>query len=319
MKNMKIMKNNKVKKISFDEFLKRVLLAYPDRKFDFSLSEFKNMETKIKIICQEGHIIFTTPHTFLKARGTGCLECFHNSIKRTKDDLYTKLYSIFGNEYDLSKIDYKNKRTPIVLICKIHGDFKKFVHHLFNGHGCPACDKEKRRLFYQNLFIEQAKIIHYNKYNYSLVNHQALKKKVIIICPIHGKFNQSFDNHVVQKQGCPKCCKRISSQEISWLNSLNIAEECRQKSIKVFDGNRYINYIVDAYDLNTNIVYEFNGDYYHGNPDVFNHNNFNKVCEKTFGELYKNTIRKEENLVKSGYKVISMWENDWKKIQKEKK
>lgn len=52
-------------------------------------------------------------------------------------------------------------------------------------------------------FIEEAENTHNNYYDYSLVDYQGIKQKVIIICPIHGDFEQTPYCHINRKQGCP--------------------------------------------------------------------------------------------------------------------
>jgi hypothetical protein len=98
-----------------------------------------------------------------------------------------------------------------------------------------------------------------------------------------------------------------SFAETEWLDSLQIPMDCRQ--IKIIIGNQY--YIVDAFDSETNTVYEFHGDYWHGNPSIFHPYKINKQAGKTFKKLYTLTMEKEENLKRAGYKVISIWESDW--------
>ena len=73
-------------------------------------------------------------------------------------------------------------------------------------------------------------------------------------------------------------------------------------------------YIVDGYDPDTKTVYEFNGDFWHGNPEIFKRDDFNSVLKIKFGDLYDKTIRKEIELKKMGYEVISIWENDFNKL-----
>lgn len=53
-------------------------------------------------------------------------------------------------------------------------------------------------------FIEQAKAVHGDKYDYSKVEYTNKYGKVIIICPEHGEFLQSAEAHY-NGQGCPKC------------------------------------------------------------------------------------------------------------------
>ena len=74
--------------------------------------------------------------------------------------------------------------------------------------------------------------------------------------------------------------------------------------------------IVDGVDYENNTIYEFNGGYYHGNPEIFNTNELNKTTSKIFGELYKNTLEKEKILREAGYNFISIWEKDYKLINK---
>jgi hypothetical protein len=56
-------------------------------------------------------------------------------------------------------------------------------------------------------FIEKVKEIHNNKYSYSMVKYKSTKDKIIILCPIHGEFNQRCENHL-RGQGCPKCGRK---------------------------------------------------------------------------------------------------------------
>ena len=70
----------------------------------------------------------------------------------------------------------------------------------------------------------------------------------------------------------------------------------------------------DGYCKETNTVYEFMGDFFHGNPKLYNQNDINPLNKKTFGELYRNTINREKYLIKRGYNVISIWENDFNSI-----
>ena len=56
-------------------------------------------------------------------------------------------------------------------------------------------------------FIERAKEIHGEKYDYSRVVYSNKETKVEIICPEHGPFMQSPGKHLHGKCGCPACGK----------------------------------------------------------------------------------------------------------------
>lgn len=93
-----------------------------------------------------------------------------------------------------------------------------------------------------------------------------------------------------------------SLKEKEWLDSLNLNLE-RQYKIE--------NYKVDGYCKETNTVYEFLGDYWHGNPDVFDPEDYNSSCNKTFGQLFDETNKRLEYIKSLGYNIITQWENEY--------
>ena len=60
-------------------------------------------------------------------------------------------------------------------------------------------------------FIKKAKIIHDDKYDYSLVDYEKSNKKVKIICDKHGEFEQTPNGHL-SKKGCQKCGKFLTTE-----------------------------------------------------------------------------------------------------------
>ncbi len=70
-------------------------------------------------------------------------------------------------------------------------------------------------------------------------------------------------------------------------------------------------YHADGYCAETNTIYEFYGDYWHGNPDVFESDVYSKSQRKTMGEIYKNTITRENKIKALGYNIITIWEKDY--------
>ena len=113
----------------------------------------------------------------------------------------------FGDRYDLSKVEYKNSSSKICVICPIHGEFYPTANNFLSGHGCPECGLEKCKSHLRwdtAKFIEEARKVHGDKYDYSKVDYFNSQTKVEIICPIHGSFFQKPNDHLSGK-GCAKC------------------------------------------------------------------------------------------------------------------
>ena len=104
-----------------------------------------------------------------------------------------------------------------------------------------------------------------------------------------------------------KCYKNISKMENEWLNSLFIPDNQDFRNVYIKGNNK--KYKVDG--LFNQTVYEFYGDFWHGNPKRFYSKDINMANKISFGELYNKTIRREKEIQNLGYKVISIWELDW--------
>jgi hypothetical protein len=72
----------------------------------------------------------------------------------------------------------------------------------------------------------------------------------------------------------------------------------------------------DGYCEETNTIYEYHGDYWHGNPAKFDRNEINKRTKCTFGKLYEKTLKREQQIKDMGFNLITIWESDWIKLNK---
>ena len=118
--------------------------------------------------------------------GQGCPKCAGN-INKGSQEFIEEVIKIHGNIYDYSKVDYKNANTKIIISCKIHGDFEEKPYSHLNGHGCSMCSRinsAKKRTLSKDEFIERARLVHGDKYDYSKVDYKYSKEDVIIICKI---------------------------------------------------------------------------------------------------------------------------------------
>lgn len=282
--------------------------------------QYVNQNYKLQFKCIEEHVWSARPGNILS--GQGCPECkLHNdSLKKRKDieKVLKEFYSVHGDRYDYSKMEYKNLHTHILILCSEHGEFKQTPScHFYGKQGCPKCAKDKA-IKPQQKFIDEANIIHENKYDYSKVKYKNTYTPVVIICPVHGEFSQLPYLHL-QKHGCKKCVlTSVSYKQLSWLT--HIAKEENINIQHAANGGEYIipftNYKCDGFCKETNTIYEFNGDAFHGNPNRYSSDEkchpFNK--EKTAFQLYDATIKKENKIKELGYNIVSIWESDFDKM-----
>ena len=139
----------------------------------------------------------------------------------------SKAIKIHKDRYDYSKVNYINSKTKINIICKIHGEFEQLPSNHLSKHNCQKCAKNFKLDTLK--FIDKAKQIHNDVYDYSKVNYVNADTKIIIICKIHGEFIQIPDFHINRKCGCPKCSNNVK------FDTLKFIEKSKQ-----IHGNKYV-------------------------------------------------------------------------------
>lgn len=281
-------------------------------KYDYSLVNYINNKTKVKIICKIHGEFEQTPKMHIH-RMDGCKKCgtIITTLKRKKPTLkfIEDALIIHNKKYCYDKVNYINALTKIIIICSIHGEFEQLPSSHLKGVGCPKCAGNIKLTTEE--FIIKAKNIHGEQYDYSLVEYINIIIKINIICKKHGIFKQKPHNHL-SGNGCSKCTKQYSKGQIEWLTYLSISKGYIQHMLN--DSEYCIpdsQLKADGYDPNSKTIYEFHGDYWHGNPKCFPKEDMNKTCKKTFGELYDQTIKKKEYIESLGYKYVECWEYDW--------
>jgi hypothetical protein len=196
---------------STSEFIEKSIKTHGN-KFDYSKVEYIGSHTKVCIMCPEHGEFFQSPTNHLS--GNGCPKCaykykYGKYRLTTLETFLTQAKEIHRDKYDYSKVEWKNTRTPITITCPTHGEFSQVPqNHIRLKCGCRKCGREiaksKVNKYNTIYFIEYAKEIHGNKYDYSMSKCFYATDNVEIICPVHGKFEQSANQHL-QGHGCPKC------------------------------------------------------------------------------------------------------------------
>jgi len=293
------------KKLTQEEFIERCKSFHGDN-YCYDETIYTRSDEKVKVKCHIHGYFFQ--ESLAHMRGRGCNLCRIDSYGGLKEFI-EKSNLIHKNFYDYSSVEYKNARTKVKIGCPDHGYFMQCPDSHTSGSRCMKCAKEDIAKIFKHTteaFIKKASIIHDNFYYYNLVEYKNIDTKVCIICPKHGEFFQTPYKHY-NGRGCIRCSHIISDMENEWLNFIKIPMQFRQHKIKL--DTKKIK--VDGYDPETNTIYEFLGDYYHGNSKIYDKNDINKRVKKTFGELRKETFTRFRKLRKLGYKVIYIWESNW--------
>lgn len=310
-----------------EDFIKVAIEVHGDL-YGYEFAYYTDRTGKLAVYCNF-HNIFFLIRAVDHLQGAGCTECGYisaaNKQRYTKEEFIEKARQVHGDKYNYDNFDYQGTGKDGYIWCsknhiisgEVHGFFPQKAGNHLSGYGCTKCAKEASRLACLkplNVYLEQLKEVHGTKYDYSLIKeYPGAHEPINIICKDHNKiFERTTTGHLAG-DGCPYCePKCMSKVENEWLDYMQVP-------LKYRGGSLLINGIrtrPDAYDPKTNTIYEFNGDYWHGNPEKFNPEDINPSNYSTFGELYQKTIVKANRIKEAGYNLISIWECDFYKIRK---
>lgn len=274
----------RAKKVSSNnsDFIKKAKTIHGD-KYDYSLVDYESAIKKVKIICRIHGTFEQRPNDHLNKHG--CPHCGVETvtIKRTKNTEYfiKKANAEHHFKYDYSKSKYINNRSLICIICPEHGEFWQKANSHLNGLGCAKCAGSFMDTDY---FIEKAGAKHNDKYDYSKVEYERTDIEVCIICPEHGEFWQTPNNHLYGF-GCPKCSGKFMDLEYF------IELSNKQHNYK-YD---YSNVIYSGGENKVCIICPDHGEFYQ-RP----HNHLSgqgcPVCKESFGEKRVGEILSNYNI-----------------------
>ncbi len=184
------------KKLTQEEFISISKEIHGD-KYGYSLCNYVNANTNVILICPE-HGEFKQ-FAKLHMSGSNCPMCYGRD--KNNDDVIENLKNVHGDKYDYSLVQYVSEKGLIKITCPEHGVFEQTFNTHKKGHGCPKCVGRHKTT---DEYINEVKLVHGDKYDYSLVEYNNSIDRIKIICSIHGEFNQNSTNHL-QGNGCPKC------------------------------------------------------------------------------------------------------------------
>ena len=297
------------KQLNTEDFIQRAREIHGD-KYDYSIVEYVNNKTLIKIICPEHGVFEQTPNNHVNNKN-GCPLCANNQ-QLTTEDFIQRTREVHGDKYDYSLTEYKGAFNKIEIICPEHGVFEQTpTNHVKNKYGCPKCAhehlSEQQRLTTRE-FIQRARKVHGGKYDYSTVDYVDSQTKIKIICKKHGEFMQTPNNHL-DGHGCSQCNNLTSKTEkelCEFVKQLvphlevqnNVRGLVGEFSVR-FKGDKERKIIknaeLDIYIPELRLAIEYNGMYWH---DV-----------RSKGHGYH--LGKRQACDRAGIRMMTIWEADW--------
>ena len=302
MDGAKCPKCSKTAKTSEEDFITKAKYVH-NNFFDYENGSFTNVSSQVGVICPIHGIWYPKANNHLN--GANCPKCSkegisHKITKLPKINKSTRTYDtntfknkvieLYGDKFDLSKVNYIDNKTQITIGCKIHGDFLITPNHLLSGRGCSKCS---RNYHYTNEeAIEEFKKIHGDKYIYNNSDYCRTHDNIIVTCPIHGNFEISPSNHL-KGQGCPKCNNSKLESEIRlMLDEQGIKYNYRERKIPWLEGLE-----LDFYLLENNIAIECQGIQHFEPIDIFG-------GEEKFKYRIENDNRKRKLCEENGVKLL---------------
>lgn len=273
------LKRGSKKRLTNNEFIIKAKEIHGD-KYNYSMVDYKNSSTKVKIICLIHGEFEQTPTNHLL--GQGCPKCVGKNM--TTSEIIEKFKTIHGNKYDYSKVIYNGMQSKVIITCSEHGDFKQTPSKHLIGQGCRKCGYSENGInnrITQEIFILRANGIHKNKYDYSLVEYKTAHDKIKIICPKHGEFEQLPYDHL-QGHGCPSCGNTFSIGEMEIYQYL--CDKLGKESIILHDRNILNGKEIDIFIPKLKIGIEYNGLYWHSEANskskLYHINKLNECNDK---------------------------------------
>jgi len=223
-----------------EKFITNSKKVHGDNKYDYSLTEYINSNTKVTIICKTHGKFMQTPYHHLQ--GGGCKQCYHESLKLTTTDFINKANIVHNFKFSYLKTDYKNSKSKVVITCPFHGDFEQGANTHLQGYGCSKCAGNDRYTF-ESL---SDKILEIHKGSIKLLEFQTITnvaskyKFQHISC---GHIWESPANSVLSGTGCPSCAGNSPYDEVELAKAILIRHKGEvtlvesQKIIGV--GNKY--------------------------------------------------------------------------------
>jgi len=224
------------------------------------------------------------------------------SKRRSYSNQKEFLAAVVNRGYDYSRAVYAGAKTPLEIICPVHGSFWQRPANHVNGQGCPLCAAEatgvrSRKL--ESAFISEATAVWGERFDYSAVVYTGSHNPVTINCPTHGPFQQTPTNHLFGKLGCSGCNHMKSAPEDQVARFLSRLTTVIQRDRSIIGPKE-----LDIYLPEHNLAVEYCGMYWHSHGDAEDE----KKTKLRHAEKHRLCAEK-------GIRLITLFETEWTERQ----
>ena len=150
----------------------------------------------------------------------------------TTESFIAEAKEIYGNHYDYSKVDYKNRDHRVTIVCPVHGDFQVYAREHLDGKGCPKCEKGEK-------FLAKLKEKFGDKFGLDEYVYESSTSPVTLICPTHGAFSRLPHQILNSSLGCPECANKVKEDiHHAAIERKEAAKEEKRKAREEFEAQR---------------------------------------------------------------------------------
>ncbi len=248
-------------------FIKESIKIHGENEFDYKDTIYKDTRTKIIMNCKKGHLMEVLYKSHITAKRK-CKKCadINNAllrIKKAEETFAEKSIKIHGEKYNYNEVKYVNCKTPVLIICDKNHKFEITPFQHLNGKGCTFCNNinnefdlestnvktnKKKFRWTKDLFLQKAKEVHGEKFDYSLVNFNICLDSILIICEEEHVFKTRIHTHL-KGGGCNICSFNEHIENIT-----NTNEDFIKKSKSIFGEDMFDYSLVNYINIKTKVI-----------------------------------------------------------------
>lgn len=213
-----------------ESFIKRAKEKWGD-KYDYSLVDYQNCKSKVKIIYKKtGELFLQKPEKHL----SHAPENIKLSIRKTTEQFIKEASIVHDNKFNYDKTNYTTNQVKVMITCPIHGDFLQNPLSHLQGNGCMSCSESRGEK-------EVAKFLNKHLINYS-------RQHKFPDC--RNKFELPFDFYIPSMRTCIEFDGKQHYQPMEFFGGLRAYETLKinDKLKSDYCEDNYIDLIRIRYD-----------------------------------------------------------------------